>query len=289
MTIARRKATHARHFAEAPQKTETDGTKHWITRAANFVTVVSEAAEGAVLSRTDQADEYMVFVVTGSAVIEAGKDRGAAGAETLSIVPPGPSRITMRQPGLVVRVLTNKASDLIAAAGNAATYADGAPEVAPIVPWPDPVGGFKLRTYKLADVVSPDPGPLKMRLFRSTNLMINIFEPWTKRREPSRLSPHSHDDFEQMSLGLKGAFRHHLRYPWGADMSAWMEDEHATYEASPSILVIPAGLVHTTQDLGEGITWLVDIFGPPRRDFSSKPGFVLNEADYPMPQAAAAA
>ena len=68
-----------------------------------------------------------------------------------------------------------------------------------------------------------------------------------------------------------------------------MEDEHATYEASPSILVIPAGLVHTTQDLGEGVTWLVDIFGPPRRDFSSKPGFVLNEADYPMPREAAAA
>jgi hypothetical protein len=269
MTIARRKATHARHFAEAPQKTDADGTKHWITRAANFVTVVSEAAEGAILSRADQ-------------------DRGAAGAETLSIVPPGPSRITMRQPGLVVRVFTKQASDLIAAAGNAATYADGAPEVAPIVPWPDPVGGFKLRTYRLADVVSPDPSPLKMRLFRSTNLMINIFEPWTRRREPSRLSPHSHDDFEQMSLGLKGAFRHHLRYPWGPDMSAWMEDEHATYDASPSILVIPAGLVHTTQDLGEGVTWLVDIFGPPRHDFSSKPGFVLNEADYPMPQGAAA-
>src|SRR5271169_2719508 len=116
MTIARRKATHARHFAEPPQKTDADGTKHWITRAANFVTVVSEAAEDAVLSRADQADEYMVFVVNGSAVIEAGKDRGAAGAETLSIVPPGPSRITMRQPGLVVRILTNKASDLISAA-----------------------------------------------------------------------------------------------------------------------------------------------------------------------------
>lgn len=134
MTIARRKATHARHFAEAAQKTDADDTKHWITRAANFVTVVSEAMEGAVLSRTDQVDEYMVFVVTGAATIEAGRDRGAAAAETLSIVPPGPSRITMRQPGLVVRVLTNKASDLIAAAGNAATYADGAPEVAPIVP-----------------------------------------------------------------------------------------------------------------------------------------------------------
>jgi hypothetical protein len=48
--------------------------------------------------------------------------------------------------------------------------------------------------------------------------------------------------------------------------------------------VIPAGVVHTTQDIGEGVTWLVDIFGPPRMDFSAKPGFVLNERDYPMPQ-----
>jgi hypothetical protein len=39
---------------------------------------------------------------------------------------------------------------------------------------------------------------------------------------------------------------------------------------------------HTTQDVGEGTTWLIDVFGPPRVDFSSKPGFVLNAADYPV-------
>ena len=43
--------------------------------------------------------------------------------------------------------------------------------------------------------------------------------------------------------------------------------------------------LHTTQDLGEGTTWLVDVFGPPRMDFSSREGFVLNAADYPMPAA----
>jgi hypothetical protein len=153
------------------------------------------------------------------------------------------------------------------------------------VPWPDPVGGFKLRSYDLKTITSPDPHPLKMRIFRSTNLMVNIFEKWTGRRDATKLSPHSHDDFEQMSLGLIGGFVHHLRYPWGPDALQWVEDEHAVYANSPSVLVIPASVIHTTQDVGSGLTWLVDIFGPPRLDFSSKPGLVINAADYPMPQA----
>ncbi|MDT2024096.1 hypothetical protein [Methylocella sp. CPCC 101449] len=284
MPVAKRKATHARHYQDQPQTVDADGSKHWITRAANFVADVTEAKPGARLARTQQADEYMAFVVSGRAIVEAGSQSQDVEPETLVIVPPGASTLTMPDGGEVVRVFSNKATDLTAAAANAAIYADAIAEVTPIVPWPDPVGGFGIRSYRLADFQSPDPSPLKMRVFRSTNLMINIFEPWANRRDPAKLSPHWHDDFEQMSLGLRGAFRHHLRYPWGPDMNKWEDDEHVTYEASPSILVIPAGVIHTTQDIGNGITWLVDIFGPPRVDFSSKPGFVLNEADYPMPK-----
>jgi hypothetical protein len=283
MNEALRPATHARHYAERPQRTEPDGTRHWITRAANFVTVVSLAPNGAVLTR-DNPDEWMLLLPPGThATVEAGDESMDSKGESLFIVPPGESRITVHKAGTLVRVFSGKASDLIGAAANAATYADGAPEVAPIAPWPDPVGGFRLRHYDLSKIASPDPHPLKMRVFRSTNLMINIFMPWTTRRDERKLSPHSHEDFEQMSLALQGSFVHHLRYPWTPDKTRWRGDEHERYE-SPSVLVIPARVIHTSQDIGEGTTWLIDIFAPPRRDFASKPGFVLNRAEYPMPR-----
>lgn len=283
MSGALRKATHARHYEEPPQRRDSDGTSHWITRAANFVVVVADAKAGARLDRSTDTDESMLLLPPGTdAVVEAGGQTITAGGDSLTILPPGPNRIEITKPGLAVRVFSAKADDLARAAVNADVYADGAPEVTPTVAWPDPVGGFRLRHYPLADRASPDPSPLKMRVFRSTNLMINVFERWTIRRDPRRMSPHSHDDFEQVSLALQGGFAHHLRYPWTPDMSAWREDEHEAYR-SPSVLVIPARVIHTTQDTGEGVTWLIDVFGPPRIDFSVRPGFVLNGEEYPLP------
>ncbi len=283
MSEALRAATHARHYAEPPQKINSDGTRHWITRAANFVTVISEAPAGAVLARNNP-DEYMILLPPGTeAVAEAGGTRVETKGNSLIIAPPGESQIRIQKSGIVVRVVSKRAEDLAAAAVNAATYADGAPEVAPLTPWPDPTGGFRLRHYDLSNATSADPSPLKMRVFRSTNLMINIFMPWVSRRDEKKLSPHSHEDFEQISISLKGAFVHHLRYPWSPDKTGWREDEHERYDNSPSVLVIPAQVIHTSQDVGQGTTWLVDVFGPPRMDLSAKPGFVLNASDYPQP------
>jgi mannose-6-phosphate isomerase-like protein (cupin superfamily) len=281
MTVQLRPASAVRAYNAPPQLTEA-GSRTWITRGANFVVAVSEVEPGAVLSRADNPDEHMVLLGAVPAIIEAGGEIIEAAPETLTIVPPGPSRVRAKGAGHIVRVLSNRATDLLAMAQNAGAYADGAPEVAPLVPWPDPVGGFRLRNYRPFDYEKPDTN---MRIFRSTNLMINVMTKRSSPRDTAKLSPHSHDDFEQASLLLEGDYIHHLRYPWVPDMSAWRADEHLEI-GSPSVTVIPAKVVHTSRNVGDIRSWLIDIFAPPRRDFSVKPGMVLNADDYPMPAGA---
>ena len=102
----------------------------------------------------------------------------------------------------------------------------------------------------------------------------------TTPRDPRKLSPHAHGDFEQGSLALAGNYVHHLRYPWGTDMTLWQEDQ-AVQMGSPSLLVVPPKVIHPSRNIdAPGV--LLDIFAPPRWDFSRK-GQVCNAADYPMP------
>jgi mannose-6-phosphate isomerase-like protein (cupin superfamily) len=278
MTAQIRPASAGRAYATPPQLTEAR-SRTWITRGANFVVAVSAVEAGAVLSRADNPDEYMVLLGGLSATIEAVGETIQAAPESLTIVPPGASTVTAKGAGYLVRVLSNRAADLAAKAENAATYADGAPEVAPLAAWPAPAGGFRLRNYQPFDYDKPDTN---MRIFRSSNLMINVLTKRDAPRDVTRLSPHSHDDFEQGSLVLEGDYVHHLRYPWVPDMSAWRFDEHLEV-GSPSVTVIPAKVVHTSRNVGDARSWLIDIFAPPRLDFSKKPGMVLNADDYPMP------
>ena len=67
-------------------------------------------------------------------------------------------------------------------------------------------------------------------------------------------------------------------------MIAWRSDEHEV-RGSPSLAVIPPPVIHTSQPVDWGLNELIDIFSPPQMDFSLKPDWVLNAADYPMPQA----
>jgi hypothetical protein len=285
--VSRRLASKSVFAAQKPQEISQDGlARTWITRGGNFAVCVSELEPGAVLARDDNPEEYMVIIPPGSAAltIETGSQTIHAEPDSLTIVPPGKSRITARGRGKIARIFSKASADIIALAVNNSNYADGAPELAPVDLWPEPVGGFKLRHYPLAQYIDPKGDRIQTRCFRSTNMMVNIFGHFFTRRPTNGLSPHWHDDFEQGSLCFDGTWVHHLRYNWSADLKEWIPDDHAEMP-TPSIIIIPALAIHTSRCIGEDgpVSSLVDIFCPPRVDFSLNPGFVLNADEYPLP------
>lgn len=256
-----------------------EGWARWLTRGANFVIDHALLQAGAILAREDQPDEYMVLLPDVGARIEAGTETAEAPAGSLVIVPPGTSRLTALGEGSALRVFSSRCTDLLALAHNAAAYDHGAGEgVAPLVPWPAPPGGWRLRVYDLNQALRAGD---KTRIFCCTNLMINVLAPREVPRDVRELSPHAHADFEQGSVALAGRWIHHLRTPWGPDMTRWREDEHVEV-GSPSVTVIPPRIVHTSRNIGAGRSWLVDVFAPPRLDFARR-GMVRNADDYPPP------
>jgi mannose-6-phosphate isomerase-like protein (cupin superfamily) len=283
MASAARPASYADHSGTPPELVETSGAKTWLTRGANMVVAISDVVAGDRLERPSNADEYFVFLPNVGARIEAGGQAIDAAPESVTIVPPGsgPSRVIAAGTGRIMRVFSTAAADLAARAGNAAAYAAATSDVAPLKAWPDPAQGFRLRNYLLADYQKPG---VTMRVFRSTNIMLSILQKRVVPRDTKTLSPHAHDDFEQASVLVQGHYLHHLRYPWTSDMSQWRDDETVDV-GSPSVLIIPPHVIHTSRNIGPETSWLIDVFAPPRMDFSLKPGFVLNADDYPMPPA----
>jgi mannose-6-phosphate isomerase-like protein (cupin superfamily) len=270
-----REPSIGRYYDEAPQL-DGNGVRSWITRGANFAIVVSAGEAGSSFSGTAR-DEQFVYALEGGVRITAGNDTETLGVEDLAIVPPGNWTIHFDQPGHVVQQITAD-EPLVKHAANAASYADGAPEVAKTVPWPEPVGGYKLRRYSTLEAYARGG---MVHAFRTRKLMMVPYARFLEPRDETQLSPHSHADFEQGSVALEGEWLHHLRVPWTPDRRTWRPDVHLQV-GSPSTTIIPAGVIHTSQGIaGEGMR-LVDVFAPPRLDFSER-GWVDNAADYPMP------
>ncbi|MBN8818429.1 MAG: hypothetical protein J0I80_06890 [Sphingomonas sp.] len=269
-------------FGSTPPQIDDETGQTWFGRGQNFVVAYTRARPGATFERKGQADEYVLLIEEQDvpAIISANGQSESVPGYAIVIVPPGDSHITFPKGGEFVRLFSRDNEDMTALAANAHGYAVQQPNVPPFRKWPEPPAGYSIRPYSL-DV--PKKEGRFGRLWRCTTFMVNVFEP-DGPRDTAKLSPHFHDDFEQCSLALGGAYVHHLRWPWTANQADWREDEHATCPA-PSIAVIPPKSIHTSASIAPSDNRLVDIFAPPRHDFSLMEGWVLNADDYPMPRA----
>jgi hypothetical protein len=273
-------ADYAR-FLEIPPIEVQQGARTWWVRAQNFYLAYTELVGDAVLARSDQPDEYMVLLPDKQTRIRisAGAELKDVDGYSIMIIPPGKSCIEATGGGRVIRLFSARADDLAVLPSNRASYEKPRANVKPFEPWPKPLGGYRIRAYSLD--VPTQPGRFG-RIWRCTTFMVNYFEAGYGPRDTAKLSPHDHPDFEQCCLALEGDFIHHLRYPWTSNLAEWRDDEHERCPA-PSVVVVPPLTLHTAQGIGVDENQLVDVFCPPRLDFSEKPGWVLNADEYPMP------
>lgn len=269
-------------FPAMPSPDSGKGDAAKFLRSQNIVVKNIEITGDAEFTRLGQVDEYVAlsldpelhFTVSANGQVEE------FDGYTLAIIPPGDSTIKVTGSGMLTLLYTTKSDDLAQLCPNNATYAGENKFVPPFQAWPDPVGGYRIRVYSLD--IPAEQGRFG-RIFRCTTMMVNVLDPRHGPRDRTKISPHHHDDFEQISLALKGDFTHLIRVPWTPNMDHWRSDVQIVCPA-PSACVIPPPLIHTSLSTGADENQLIDIFSPPRVDFSIKPGWVLNADEYPMPQ-----
>jgi hypothetical protein len=271
------------YYKDKPVDDDANG-KAWYTRGQDLLIHYIEATPGAVFSRKNQVDEYMIVLPdddTPYAVTAKGETKEGPGYQ-LIIMPPGDSEILLPKGGRLVRLFSTQSPDLNEKCSNAKTYAAHDPAIPPFKAWPAPPAGFKLRVYDLQKTRNAgELGPI----WRCTTIMLNFPPPGGGPRDVTKMSPHSHNDFDQCSLVLEGAFRHNMRWPWGLNKNDWRSDEDPVC-ASPSATIIPARVIHTSeaQALKPGeANRMADIFAPPRLDFSLQKGWIKNADEYPLP------
>ncbi len=277
-----RPASYRELHASAADEEHPRGSRTWWTRSQALVVGYTQAHPADDLVVDGVGGEYVVLVLDGAAVsVDHPSGVEDVSEPSVVIVPPGSSTIRVVAGGTVVRLLAASTAPVLAErCTNAGEYTDPDDNVADFVAWPDPPDGQRIRVYRLAD--HPLEEGRLGRIFRSSTVMVNVLPEDDRPRDPTKLSPHHHDDFEQVSLQIEGDYVHHMRVSWTPDSSTWRDDEHHRC-AAPAVVVIPPPLIHTSQSVGEMRHWLIDVFAPPRHDFSERPGWVLNADEYPMP------
>lgn len=257
-------------------------TKIWYSRGQNFIVANAEVLPNAIINRKDQVDEYVLLLTDKQMQVEViwNNETHIIDGNTITFIPNGASIIKCNTKGNVILFYTTQNQDICDLCRNKNSYKENHDFLPNFKKWPDPRNGFRVRSYSLD--VPETPGRFG-KIWRCSTFMINVIPAFDGPRDVKQLSPHSHDNFEQGSYVVNGEFTHHIRWPWTSNMNDWREDEHVVCK-SPSLTVIPPRAIHTSCATGSGYNQLIDIFSPPREDFSLKEGWVLNAYEYPMPE-----
>jgi hypothetical protein len=260
---------------------ERKGTQHRIARAQNFFVEWIKGTAGSAAFPVRSAYEMMVLLPDVAASIEGFGRTVDVKARSVVIVPAGDASIRLAGAGTCC-VLKSNSGESDDAVVNGATYAKADARVAPFGPaWQRRSNGDAIRVFDIDAVQAPKDNP-RLKMLQSATMSINWVE-YDGPRDRKALSPHSHKDFEQGSLALAGEFRHHLRVEWGSNADLWQDDLHVA-AASPSVLIIPPEIIHTSEGVGGGRHLLIDIFSPPRKDFIAR-NWIANASDYAAPPA----
>jgi hypothetical protein len=256
------------------------GHRQWLMRGQNFWLEWVELLDAVAGFSAGSEDELLVITASGTLRIEA----TAGGAPTVdvpphsvAILPAGSYRISGGSSAQCA-VLASQRTDIGSRRViEARAYETPDPRILPVgKPYRRKQRSGEIQVLDIGKVMASKDKP-RLKMLQTETLSINIVE-YRGPRNRAELSPHSHDAFEQGSLAIAGGFVHHLRAPWGSNADRWREDEHL-HAPSPSLLVVPVEMIHTTEGVGEGHHFLVDLFSPPRNDFIGK-GWVANAGDY---------
>ncbi len=126
-----------------PDEVSDLGTRSWYVRSQTCCVVFSMAQRGDRLVRDDQPDEYVILLPSteSSVVVTANGDRQEVSGRSVVVVPAGKSEVAVEATGVVVRLFSSRAEDLLERCRNADAYAEPDANVAPFEPWPDPPEG----------------------------------------------------------------------------------------------------------------------------------------------------
>jgi hypothetical protein len=255
------------------------GTPRQSVRSQNFTIEWIEAIAGQdPLEVSSPVETMLILLDTGASIAGEGSTVRAP-RRSVVVLPAGSFRLDFDRAGRAC-VISTERNGSVGTPLNAASYSPPNPQVAAVGPaWPRTGDPRKIQVFDVDRVQAPADNP-RIKMFQSATISINWVD-YQGPRDRTRLSPHSHKDFEQASLAAAGEFVHHLRVDWSKNANDWREDEHRL-APSPSVLVIPPHVIHTTEGVGPGHHLLIDVFAPPRRDFIAK-GWVANSAEYSDP------